>query len=185
MGAKVVLVVVGLMLSGCGGATPEKLAGDWSCNGSERSFYNFKADGQYLREGPGDPNAKTAAERSSSEVSGSYKIDGSTITMTPNVIRVVVAQEDFSVFLLALNSGDRLQHVQGRTFEISPGAAQSTMALKLSGDTLAIQVTKQVDARGKEVLAPPGGWKSFECTKSAAASSKLGSNKSNDHHPNI
>ena len=166
------VVFAGIALSACrGGASGEKLIGSWTCDGPDRPNMEFKAGGQFLKDTLGDPNSPQASGRASTEVGGTYKIDGTSLTMTPTQFRFAVEPRDLGIFLQAANGGQgRLSHIRGTTFELSPGKDQTVMSFKIEGSSATFQLMKRIDAQGNEVKPPNGTWKPFECVKSSSGS---------------
>lgn len=166
------VVFATIALSACsGGGSSEKLMGSWTCDGPDRPNMEFKAGGQYLKDTLGDPNSPQASARASTEINGTYKIDGSSVTMTPTQFRLAVEPRDLAIFLQASNgSQSRLSHIRGTTFEIAPGKDQTVMNFKVEGNSVTFQVTKRIDAQGNELKPPNGTWKPFECVKSSSGS---------------
>ena len=165
------VVFAGIALSACsGGSSGEKLIGSWTCDGPDRPNMEFKAGGQFLKDTLGDPNSRLASGRASSESSGTYKLDGNSLTITPTQFRVAADPQDLAIFLQAANGPGRVSHIRGTTFEIAPGKDQTVMNFKVEGNSVTFQVTKRIDAQGNEVKPPNGTWKPFECVKSSSGS---------------
>ena len=167
------VVLAAMCLSACsgGGANSEKLIGSWTCDGPSRPNMEFKAGGLYLKDTLGDPNSPQASGRASTEINGTYKIDGSSVTMTPTQFRLAVEPQDLAIFLQASHGGQgRLSHIRGTTFELAPGKDQTVMSFKFEGNSATFQLTRRIDAQGNEVKPPNGTWKPFECVKSSSGS---------------
>lgn len=154
------VVLAAMCLSACsGGGNSEKLIGSWTCDGPERPNMEFKAGGLYLKDTLGDPNSPQASGRASTEINGTYKIVGSSVTLTPTQFRLAVQPLDLAIFLQASHGGQgRLTHIRGTTFELAPGKDQTVMSFKFEGNSATFQVTKLIDAEGKEVKHPNGAY---------------------------